>query len=701
MAEKRDDLLPFFAPRGVAIVGQVNRALSDAQTRAQNDARYGAGNWHLVNPKGGSVGSIPIHRDLAEVPGSLELAVISAPAKLCAQVVEECGARGIRHAIVFSSGFREVGGEGARLEGELLAAARRAGVRLLGPNTNTNVLEKIPEVPNLRGGRIGVVTQSGHNGRPIVQGVHFGIGFTRQIPCGNEADLEVSDFIEYFAHDDETAVIAGYVEGFRTPERLRRALEAAGARGKPVVLLKVGSTQAGARMASSHTGHLVGSDAIVEGLFRQYGVVRVRDLDELLETAALFAKLPAGCGARAALYSISGGSGTLMAEVAELAGVEIPRLSEPTQARLRELLPRDLTVSNPVDNGGVFLTSRPPEVRREVIEVIAADPAVDVVVVGVTGALSPMTDELGADLEDLAARGCAKPLVVTWNSFKVDEPGFQAIVRSGLPLFRSFRNAFAALRAVADYQSARPRLRSRPPLRSALPSAARRVLEAAPAGEPLASAPARALLAAFGIPLVEEVLVRSGAEAVRAARRIGLPVALKLDSPDLPHKSDAGLVRLGVATTAAARRVHGELEAAARRARPRARIRGVSVQAMVPDGVEMIAGVIRDPCLGPALLVGMGGIFAEVLRDVAVRPLPLDAGDAREMVESLRGYPLLRGARGRPRADVPALVRTLLRVARLATALGPRLLELDLNPILVRPRGALVVDQLVVLGAPE
>jgi acyl-CoA synthetase (NDP forming) len=701
MAEKRDDLLPFFAPRGVALVGQVDRALSEERSRALHDARYGAGNWHLVNPKGGRIGSIPIHRALAQVPGPLELAVISAPARLCARVVEECGARGVRSAIVFSSGFSEVGGEGARLERELARAARRAGVRLLGPNTNTNVLERIPEVPNLRGGRIGVVTQSGHNGRPIVQGVQFGIGFTRQVPCGNEADLEVADFIEYFAGDDETAVIAGYVEGFRTPEKLRRALEAANRSGKPVVLLKAGSTRAGARMASSHTGHLAGSDAVVEGLFRQYGVVRVRDLDELLETAALFAKLPPGAGARAALYSISGGSGTLMAEMAELAGIEIPRLAAPTQARLRELLPRDLTVANPVDNGGAFLTTRPPEVRREVIDVIAADPRVDLVVVGVTGALPPMTDELGADLEALAERGCAKPLVVTWNSFQVDSPGFQAIVRSGLPLFRSFRNAFGALRAWADHRRARPRFRPRPPLRAALPAAARRVLEAAPVGEPLAAGEARALLAAVGIPLVAEVQARSGAEAERAVRRIGPPVALKLDSPDLPHKSDAGLVRLGVAAPAAARRIYGELHAAARRARRRARIAGVSVQAMVADGVEAIVGVTRDPCLGPAVLVGMGGVFAEVLSDVAVCPLPLDAGDAREMVRSLRGYPLLRGARGRPRADEGALVRTILRVARMATALGPRLRELDLNPVLVRPRGALVVDQLVVLGARE
>ena len=233
---------------------------------------------------------------MRDVPGPLDLAVITAPAEACPQVLLECGARGVRFAVVFSSGFSEIGPEGAALERELAAAARRAGVRVLGPNTNNNLLERIPDPPGWRGGRIGVVTQSGHNGRPIVQGTALGIGFRRQIPCGNECDLEISDFIDYFASDPETAVIAGYIEGFRDGAKLRRALAAAIAARKPVVMLKIGSTRGGARMAHSHTGHLAGADAVVDGLFAQHAVTRVRDLDELLDTAALFAKLPPGDG---------------------------------------------------------------------------------------------------------------------------------------------------------------------------------------------------------------------------------------------------------------------------------------------------------------------------------------------------------------------------------------------------------------------
>ncbi len=344
-------------------------------------------------------------------------------------------------------------------------AAKRTGVRVFGPNTNTNAFEPIePEVDDLRGGRIGIVTQSGHNGRPIVQGAYYGVGFSRQIPCGNEVDLDVADFIEYFAYDDDTQVIGGYVEGFKDTDKLRRALEAAGSQRKPVVLMKMGATSAGSRMASSHTGHLTGSDAIVNGLFRQYGVTRVQDLDELLDTLTIFAKLPAGTGPRAGLYSVSGGSGTAMAELCEQAGVPMPRLTQQTQDALHELIPSYLTVANPIDNGGSFLVRNPPDVRMRAVNLIAEDPNVDYVVIGITGALPGMSDLMADDLLTLRDT-CPKPIVVTWNSPKTFGDGWEELARTGLPVFRSFRNCFGALRAFHDWTAAagaaRPR-RARP-----------------------------------------------------------------------------------------------------------------------------------------------------------------------------------------------------------------------------------------------
>ncbi|HUI04386.1 MAG TPA: CoA-binding protein, partial [Acidimicrobiales bacterium] len=290
-AQRRRDLEEFFHPKAVALVGSVNRSAKPERLRAGYAERWGD-RWYLVNAKGGSIGDIPVYEHVTDIPGEVTLAVVNVGTKLVARTVEECGKHGVPYVLIFTAGFSEVGPAGAALEREVGEVARRFGIRVFGPNTNTNAFEVLPEPPTRRGGRIGLVTQSGHQGRPLVQGTEFGVAFSRWVPTGNELDLEAADFIEYFAHDDDTAVIAGYFEGFKDPPKLRRALEAANAQGKPVVALKMGSTEAGTRMASSHTGHLAGSDAVVEGLFAQYGVVRVRDLDELLETAALFAKLP-------------------------------------------------------------------------------------------------------------------------------------------------------------------------------------------------------------------------------------------------------------------------------------------------------------------------------------------------------------------------------------------------------------------------
>ena len=522
------------------------------------------------------------------------------------------------------------------------------------------------------------------------------IAFSRQVPCGNEVDLDVCDFIEYFAYDDDTQVIAGYIEGFRDVDRLRAALTAANEQGKPVVLLKIGSTKAGARMAASHTGHLTGADAVIDGLFQQHGVVRVRDLDELLETAALLAKLPPRTGTNVALYSISGGSGTLMAEQAELAGVPIPVLSADTQRRLHEILPSYLTVSNPIDNGGTFVMQHPAEVRQRVLEIVMEDPAVDLLIVGVTGAMGVLSDPLCEDVRDLAAHGTTKPIIATWNSPKTDERGFDLLVESQVPLFRSFRNCFTALTRTAAVRSGTTAVRERPSLGTTVPAAAKKAL-AGTKGGVLDAERARQLLTAFKVPLAREATAQSSAGAVAIAADFGFPVVMKVASPDFPHKSDLGLVRLGVEDSDEARAAYVELVDRGRKLDSTARIDGVLVQEMITDGVEIIIGITRDEVLGHALLVGLGGIFTEIFADTSVRPLPIDEGDAWEMLRELAGFPLLDGARGRPKLDARALVRTMLATAKLASALDDRLVELDLNPVLVRTKGVVAVDALLVL----
>lgn len=696
--QSRADLEAFFRPQSVAVLGRVNRAGDAAGLLDPIRARYGCEQVYLVHPAGGEVDGVTIYPSVLDIPGPVTLAIVNVGAAAVPGAVDECGRKGIAYVLVFTAGFSEVGAEGAELEQQLADAARKHGVRIFGPNTNTNAFERMPDVPGLRGGKIGLVTQSGHQGRPVVQGSLFGVGFSRWVPTGNEIDLEASDFIEYFAGDPETAVIAGYFEGFKDPAKLRLALGAAADAGKPVVALKIGSTSAGQRMASSHTGHLTGSDAVIDGLFAQYAVTRVRDLDELLDTSALFAKLPPGTGTRVGLYSISGGSGTLMAEIAEAAGLEVPTLAAKTQSAMRELLPAYLTVSNPVDNGGTFLLTAPVSDRLRLLTLLAEDPNVDVVVVGLTGAVGDMTDNLAADIRALADV-LPVPLVATWNSYKTDEQGFRDLVTSGVPLFRSFRGCFGALRAWGERTEQAASFRHRARRDSpALPSQITQIL----GGKGVLDAgQSRQLLETFGISLPGEALAPTPETAAAAATALGYPVVLKIASPDIAHKSDLGLVRVSVADAQTVIAVARELlDTAALRA-PHAQIEGILVQQQVRTGVEMIVGVVSDPVLGAAVTVGTGGIFAEVLRDVATRPLPLDREDAREMVTGLRGYTLLDGARGRPKGDVEALLDVIEGVARLATAAGSRLAELDLNPVVVASKGAVAVDSLVVLAPPE
>jgi acyl-CoA synthetase (NDP forming) len=692
MAQPRADLESFFHPNGTAIIGRIDGAatVTAEELHARYD-RFGS-RWYLVNPRGGTVaGDIAVYKSVGEIPDSVELAVVNVSPPIVPGLIDELGEKGVKYALVFTSGFSEVGEEGAAIERDLGERAKRWGIRVFGPNTNTNAFEPMPHATH-RDGKIGLLTQSGHNGRPLVQGSEFGVAFARWVPTGNEVDLELGDFLEYFAHDDDTKVIGAYVEGFKSAGQLRKALQAANDNAKPVVMLKIGETEAGSRMASSHTGHLTGSDAVVNGLFAQHGVTRVGDLDELLDTLALFSKLPPDAGRNVCMYSISGGSGTLMMEQAEKHGISLPQLTSETQKKLHEIIPTYLTVSNPVDNGGTLVLSIPQETRLTILDLIAADPNVDVLVVGLTAPLGPMTAALANDVLKWAPTAPI-PTIVTWNSYKIEEPAFSDVIASGVPTFRSFRNCFSALRAFYDYQERRPTLRNRPPLVAPVSEPTRQALSI---GGTLDADHARAVLTAFEVPLAGEVVAVSADAAVAAADVFGYPVVMKIASADFPHKSDVGLVAVGVADADAVRATYTELVERAAHVDPSAKVDGVLVQQMVTGGVEMIVGITHDSQLGAAVMVGTGGIFAEVLRDVAVRPLPLDAADAHEMITSLRGYALLQGARGRPPANVDALVEVVMAVARLASACGDQIAELDLNPVIVNADRAVAVDSLIV-----
>jgi acyl-CoA synthetase (NDP forming) len=617
----------------------------------------------LFHPRG--IATIGPGDRIGDAPAPVDVAVIGVAGDAVLAAVAECGEAGVPFVIVTAS---EVPDERA-----LLAAVRRHGMRMLGPNGSRNIYEAMPEAPGPGSRKIALITQSGHMGRLISQSAPHGVAFSRWVPAGNEVDLEAADFIAYFAEDPETAVIAGYFEGFRDGGKLRRALHLAYANGKPVVLIKVGRNRAASRMAETHSAHLTGSDEVADGLFRQYGVVRVEDVDELIETAAMYAKIaPAGGEGRVALYGYAGGAVALMSEIAEGRGVAVPVLSPETQRGLHEVLPPQIGVSNPVDSGNLYREGT-PEARRRVFDLIGADPAVDVLVCASTGVIRGITDDFIDDVLAFASTG-VKPVVVVWSSWETRTPAYDRLIASGLPVFRSSRGCFQALHGLFERRRRAAVIADRaPPQAPVRPRAGTtRVLS------PLEAA---ALLDRFGIPRVEERVVESAAAARSAARDLGFPVVLKAHAPGIAHKSDAGLVRVRLDSEEAVVAAYAELA-------PRAELVVVQRQA---EGAEMIVGVTGDPTLGPAVLVGLGGVFTEVLDDVSVRPVPLTSADAAEMVRELRGWRLLTGERGRPHADVAALESTILAVARLASEVR----SLDLNPVMVGARGAVAVDWLI------
>jgi acyl-CoA synthetase (NDP forming) len=681
-----------FNPTGIIFVGKIDEH-PDQIKRAH---RFGLPICY-VNPKPRpSPSGDPVYGSLGEVPDTYNLAIIRVGAPRVADAVEDCARHGIDKMIVFSSGFSESGPEGRALEEQLGEVVRRTGVSLIGPNTAENALEPIPLPEGHRGGLIGLITHSGGQGRAIIEGTALGAGFSRWVALGNEVGVDLADMINYFAHDPNTAVIAAYVEGIKNGPKLRAALMAANAADKPVVMLKIGASKKGAEMAASHTGHLSGADAPVNGLFAQHGVTRVQDIDELVDVANLFAHMPAASGTRSVIYSYSGANVAIMSEAADAAGIDIPVLAESTQQALASMMPPNLRVSNPIDNGGQFSMMEPMEVRVKLLDTAMADPVADLIIFGISAAGPTPGDVFSEELLAWAPKA-KKPVLAIFSSPQSKAQSLENAVRSGVPVFRSFRGCFQALAAYERYQTARPGFRDRPSLAGPLSAEARATL-----GKPgiVAAADAARLLSEAGINMAGERLVASRDEAVSAATELGWPVAMKLMSPAFPHKSDVGLLVLDIEDADRAGAVHDELVARAKSLDSSARIDGVLVQEQVGAGVEMIVGLTEDSVLGSSLTIGAGGIYAEILSDVSVRPLPVDAQDISEMIDALKVARLLEGARGARPADRQGFIDLALRVARLAASAGGAIAELDLNPVIVRPDRAIAVDALIIAADP-
>ena len=691
------DLDTFFHPKSVAVIGASDTARRPNTAMWRKIRQWGENAGaavHPVNPNRDEIDGVRCYGSVLDVPGDLDLAVI-----LVGQAVEMFETvleKKPRYAVIFAAGFNEVGPEGEALQRRLEDLVASGGTHLLGPNTNLNAFETFRD--DLPGPTIALITQSGHQGRPVFQAQQQGIALSHWAPAGNEADLEFADFTKYFVDEPEVGVVAAYIEGFKDGRTLMLAADHAAKARKPIVCIKVGRTSEGRSMAKSHTGHLTGSDAVVSAVFRQFGVTRVDGLDELTDVAALFARTkrkPSKTGTRGvAVYAISGGTGAHMADLCAAEGLQLPDLELRTQKTLRAMIPGYLRVSNPVDSGGApSADERGPKILKAMID----DPNVDMIICPITGALATMSKPLAADLVEAAAT-TEKPILVVWGSPDGSDPVYTDILlKSQLPVFRTFHNCVKAARAWFDRQEFEQRYVSpfdKPVTRRSNAASGTDALFTS--GQAMSELDSKQLLQAYGIPVTDDRLVTSAAEAARAASSIGYPVVMKVVSADLPHKSDLGLVEVGLGNPTEVKRTYVELIERAQTASKKAHIDGVLVSEMVTGGVETVVGVSTDELFGPVVMFGLGGVFVEVFEDVTFRVPPFDKNEANRMVREVKGFKLLEGARGRKRAKVNGLVDVIMRVQRLAVDHADHLAELDINPLSVGPDRVVALDALAI-----
>lgn len=688
------DLDRFFRPGSVAVVGA-----SDAEGRPNTGITRQLIAWAErvgarlvpVHPTRTTVFGIDCVPSVGALAEPVDLAVLLVADPL--PVIEELAEAKVRFAVAFASGFAETGGEGAAAQERLADAVRRSGIRLLGPNTNLNAFERFRD--DLEGPAIALITQSGHQGRPVHTLQELGVRLSHWAPTGNEADLETADFISYFATRPEVGAIACYVEGLKDGRSFLLAADRAARQRVPVVAVKVGRTETGARMAASHTGKLTGADQVVDAAMRQFGVIRVDGLDELQDTAALLARARKPVADGVVVYSISGGTGAHFSDLATAAGLRLPTLPQAKQDELHQWIPDYLDVANPVDNGGHPVGDWR---GRKIIDAILADPAVGVLICPITGPFPPMSDKLAQDLVE-AAEVTDKLVCVVWGSPVGTEAAYRETLlgSSRVATFRTFSNCIGAVKAYLDHHRFTTAYRSPFDEAPRTPSPSFRKAKALMRpGRQLSEHAAKQLLRAYGIRVPREQLVTSAAAAVRAAGLVGYPVVMKASGAQLAHKTELGLVKVGLTSASQVRDAYRELTDIARY--EGVDLDGILVCQMVGRGVEMVVGVTRDPLFGPTVTVGLGGVLVEVLDDAAVRVPPFGEDQARDMLGELRGQALLKGVRGAPPADVDALVEVVLRVQRMALELDGDLAELDINPLMVLPRGqgAVALDALAV-----
>lgn len=688
-----------FHPNAIAVVGASQDPGKIGGRPVQFLRRYGfPGAVYPVNPRATEVQGYRAYPSVADLPEAPDLAVIAVGAEAAPDAVEACAARGVKGVVVLSSGFSEMGAAGLALQHRIRDTARRTGMRVAGPNclgaisipdraisTFSIVLESaLPKE-----GPLGIVSQSGNLGSyTMLLANERGVGVSRFLTTGNECDVDAADGVAFLARDPATSVILLILETCRDPARLLAALAEARTARKPVVVLKIGETEAGQQAAASHTGALAGSDAVFDAVLRRAGAWRVRSLEALVDLgqAAVAAGTRRLRSRRVTLLVASGGFGVLLADAASAAGLTLPEPAATTQARITAIVPY-ASPRNPVD--ATAQMGAQPEILAGILTALLEDDASDaLILMASSGMALPRLRRVYT--EALVAARTRFPDRILAVCMHGPPDAAAELSAMGFVVTDGVDACCAALAGLAGLHEA---LETTTPAACPPPDAAPLPPEAL-----RTEAGAKAALAAAGVPVLPERVVTGPDEAATAATALGFPVALKIVSPDLPHKTEAGGVTLALADPAAVREAASAMLSRVRQSAPAARIEGLLVAPMVSGGTELIVGSTQDPVFGPVIMAGLGGIFAEILRDVAVRPAPVTEAEAADMLRSLKAFAVLDGARGRPRADLAAAASAVAAVSRFAAAHAAQVASVDINPLLVRPEGegAVALDALIV-----
>lgn len=705
-----------FEPRSIAIIGASPKPGFPSRV-PQYLLKFGyPGKVYPVNPKYEELFGLKAYPNLAAIPDEVDLALIIVSAKHVLPLLEECVEKGVQVAVVFSSGFSETGEEGKTLQEQIRQLCQQTGLRVLGPNclgyvdashqlvvTSASLMERMGSLDEVKDSTIAFITQSGALGSMTYgEAYRQGAGFRYYVSTGNEVDTEVSEVANYIIEDPQVQVMGLYLESVKNPDHLRNLAEKAARLDKPVAVLKVGRSAVGKRAAASHTGAIAGSDQVYDAFFRQHGLLRAKDMQELLDFLMLASYGRRARGNRLGIITLSGGAGIMISDQCEDLGIQVPELDEKDQERIRPLIPPFGSAANPVDITAEVLGR--PELLKPALAALTEAENIDAVLV-FFGVADHIALRLVDDIYDVY-RNTDKPILVTWYA-GTDEV-MKKLSDYRIPAYRDPTRAVAAVHLLMEYEKrrrAREKMQHGQGAHGATPTTggiAERLAQQVAAGKTILNEyEAKQLFSEYGIPVGRFQLATSVEEAVQAAEAIGYPVVMKVVSTDILHKTDAGGVQLGLRTAEDVRRAFEQIMANVRQAVPHARIDGVLVEEMLEADREVIVGVTRDATFGPTLMFGLGGVFVEVLKDVAFRVCPLTASDARAMIREIKGIRVLEGFRGQQPVDLDQLADMLVRVGRMAHELADVVEEMEINPLLISTDGRRMVaaDALMKLHA--